>query len=490
MQRVVVPMVGLLALAACGPSALEVKTAADAQAATQAATQAVAEAANAKAAADEQAAKVKAAADEQASKIKALAAIEAAALRAEADKLEAAIPAARQAAEAAQARALGAASGLAKLEEDLGGCQTRAEAAAERAAAARLAKVTQLEAAGEACNQQAARERPNCEDNCSFAAGRCRSHWLQCRGSESDCKERCGTSAELGCQRAWAQVTTAKGAGPDGNNPCEALEAKTAKAREPAEAAVAASARVTSLVQGVAAARTKADNLVAEARTKADNLVVGVAHCGAVGRAAILAGTFTMEAGQVTVAAYCMDRTEVTTAAYATCVESGKCTAATTSGSCNAGVAARGDHPINCVNWNQATAYCEAQGQRLPTEEEWEYAARGTDGRVYPWGNAEPAGQLCWTGEGNSLGKGKRQSTCAVASFPTGNSPFGLSDMSGDVWEWTSSAYSATDAGRVVRGGSWGYGVPSFVRSASRSGGDPSGQGDGLGFRCAGSFFP
>ena len=483
MQRVVVPMAGLLALAACGPSALEVKTAADAQAATQAATQAVAEAANAKAAADEQAAKVKAAADEQASKIKALAAIEAAALRAEADKLEAAIPAARQAAEAAQARALGAASGLAKLEEDLGGCQTRAEAAAERAAAARLAKVTQLEAAGEACNQQAARERPNCEDNCSFAAGRCRSHWLQCRGSESDCKERCGTSAELGCQRAWAQVTTAKGAGPDGNNPCEALEAKTAKAREPAEAAVAASARVTSLVQGAAAAKPKADNLVAEAKTKADSLV----HCGALGgRAAIPAG----KAGGVTVAAYCMDTTEVTTAAYATCVESGKCTAANTGGSCNAGVTERGNRPINCVNWNQATAYCAAQGQRLPTEEEWEYAARGTDGRVYPWGNAEPTGQLCWNGEGNSLGKGNRHSTCAVASFPAGNSPFGLSDMSGNVEEWTSSAYSATNAARVCRGGGWLNDVPSYVRSAYHYRYEPTYQNDYLGFRCAGSFFP
>ena len=209
----------------------------------------------------------------------------------------------------------------------------------------------------------------------------------------------------------------------------------------------------------------------------------------------IPAGTFTMgddehtsKAGQVTADAFCMDRTEVTTAAYATCVKSGKCTAANTGSACNADVAGRGSHPINCVDWNQATAYCEAQGQRLPTEEEWEYAARGTDGRVYPWGNAEPAGQLCWYGEGNSLGKGNRHSTCAVASFPAGNSPFGLSDMSGNVWEWTSSAYSATDAVRVIRGGSWRSDNPSFVRSANRSRCYPSSQYGSLGFRCAGSL--
>ncbi len=213
----------------------------------------------------------------------------------------------------------------------------------------------------------------------------------------------------------------------------------------------------------------------------------------------IPAGTFTMgdaknteKAGTVEVAAFCMDTTEVTTVAYATCVKSGNCTAAATTSaknlSCNAGVAARGNHPINCVNWTQATAYCEAQGQRLPTEEEWEYAARGTDGRVYPWGNEAPGNQLCWNGEGNSLGKRNRHSTCAVASFPNGNSPFGLSDMSANVWEWVSSAYSATHADRVIRGASWYYFSPSIVRSTLRNRFNPSNQHDNLGFRCAGSL--
>ena len=208
----------------------------------------------------------------------------------------------------------------------------------------------------------------------------------------------------------------------------------------------------------------------------------------------IPAGTFTMgdadnteKAGMVTVSAFFMDVTEVTTEAYAACVASNKCTAAYTNGYCNAGVAGRENHPINCVDWNQATAYCAAQGRRLPTEEEWEYAARGTDGRIYPWGNTTPTNQLCWDGAGNDLGAGNRKSTCAVASFPAGNSPFGLSDMSGNVWEWTSSADGTN---RVNRGGGWYYDSPSYVRSAFRYGSDPSFQDAFLGFRCAGSFFP
>ena len=207
----------------------------------------------------------------------------------------------------------------------------------------------------------------------------------------------------------------------------------------------------------------------------------------------IPAGTFTMgddddksKAGQVMVAAYCMDTTEVTTAAYVACVKSGKCTAADTGGSCNADVAGYDNYPINCVNWEQATAYCTAQGQRLPTEEEWEYAARGTDSRVYPWGNAEPAGQLCWNGQGNSLGKGNRNSTCAVASFPAGNSPFGLSDMSGNVEEWTFSTYSVTLPLSVVRGGNWTQETSQSVSSGSRLGVNSSDgfSFGGSGFRC------
>jgi len=209
------------------------------------------------------------------------------------------------------------------------------------------------------------------------------------------------------------------------------------------------------------------------------------------GMALIPAGTFTMgddettaKAGQVTVDAFCMNRTEVTTAAYAACVKAGKCTPADTGRSCNAGVAGRERHPINCVDWNQADAYCKAQGLRLPTEEEWEYAARGTDGRLFPWGNAAPSDQLCWDGKGNDQGEGNRRSTCPVGAYPKGRSPFGLDDMSGNVWEWTSTP----DGGaRVHRGGCWGDVGPSYVRSAYRSRFAPSFRDDYLGFRCAGS---
>ncbi|MBM4374831.1 MAG: SUMF1/EgtB/PvdO family nonheme iron enzyme [Deltaproteobacteria bacterium] len=209
------------------------------------------------------------------------------------------------------------------------------------------------------------------------------------------------------------------------------------------------------------------------------------------GMVPIPAGTFTMgddenteKAGQVTVDAFCMNRTEVTTAAYAACVKAGKCTPADTEYGCNAGVAGRQNHPINCVDWNQADAYCTAQGLRLPTEEEWEYAARGTDGRLFPWGNAEPSKQLCWDGEGNDKGQGNRQSTCPVGAYPKGRSPFGLVDMVGNVWEWTSTQKGSY---RVRRGGSWGCVDPSCARSAFRHGDGPTHQRDDLGFRCAGS---
>ncbi len=195
-----------------------------------------------------------------------------------------------------------------------------------------------------------------------------------------------------------------------------------------------------------------------------------------------------------TVGAFCMEQTEVTVRAYAACVSAGRCTAADTGGFCNAGATGRDEHPINCVDWDQATAYCAWKGWRLPTEEEWEYAARGTDGRTYPWGNGGPGAQLCWDGEGNSAGKGNRRSTCVVGSFKAGVSPFGLHDMAGNVWEWTSSAYAneyakprptGASAPRVSRGGAWNRSSPQGVRAAYRGGSEPSNRYGGLGFRCA-----
>ncbi len=187
-----------------------------------------------------------------------------------------------------------------------------------------------------------------------------------------------------------------------------------------------------------------------------------------------------------TVGSFLMDEFEVTVDQYAACVSAGKCTAAGTGWSCNAGVGGRGNHPINCVDWNQADAYCTSLGKRLPTEVEWEYAARGTDGREYPWGNAAPASQLCWSGGGAS-----QPGTCAVGSYPRGESPFGVQDMAGNVWEWTSSLYTpnyssaSTGTARVYRGGSWISLASSYVRSAYRVYDGPSNQNYTLGFRCA-----
>ncbi len=196
----------------------------------------------------------------------------------------------------------------------------------------------------------------------------------------------------------------------------------------------------------------------------------------------------------VTLSAYCMDLTEVTVAAYRGCTATG-CTAPNTTTYCNLGVTGRDNHPINCVDWSQSRAYCQWRGGDLPTEAQWEYAARGSDAanHIYPWGNASPASQLCWRGDVPT-----RASTCPVQSYPSGNSPFGLFDMAGNVWEWTRDFYASytstaaidptgptSGANRVIRGGSWDYTSATLVRAAYRFGSLPASRGNGVGFRCA-----
>jgi len=117
---------------------------------------------------------------------------------------------------------------------------------------------------------------------------------------------------------------------------------------------------------------------------------------------------------------------------------------------CNADVPGREAHPVDCVSFFDAAAYCAWASKRLPSEEEWELAARGTEGRRFPWGEASPVGRDCWN----------RGSSCPVGSFPQGHSPLGVDGLAGNVSEWTESAFcpvhlpSCWSDTVTVRGGS------------------------------------
>lgn len=134
------------------------------------------------------------------------------------------------------------------------------------------------------------------------------------------------------------------------------------------------------------------------------------------------------------------------------------------------------DHPVTYVNWHDALAYGEWAGKRLPTEEEWEKAARDADGRVYPWGNKEPTPELC------SFGRNEGGTTPVGSYSPQSDSPYGCVDMAGNVWEWTASDHK--DGGKLLRGGSWNEN-PYSARSAYRYKRLPDYRNSTFGFRCA-----
>lgn len=130
-------------------------------------------------------------------------------------------------------------------------------------------------------------------------------------------------------------------------------------------------------------------------------------------------------------------------------------------------------HPVTNVSWHHARQFCLAKGKRLPTEQEWEKAARGTDGRIYPWGDAyEPT----YVNAEERLG-----GSTSVGRFEEGRSPYGLYDMAGNVMEWTDSGNTEI---QVLRGGSWAS-SPQDVRTTSRSSLVPAYRLMDLGFRCA-----
>ena len=134
-----------------------------------------------------------------------------------------------------------------------------------------------------------------------------------------------------------------------------------------------------------------------------------------------------------------------------------------------------GDHPVVQVSWKDAVAYARWADKRLPTEQEWEKAARGVDGREYPWGEQEPTPNLC------NFSKHESRTTPVGKYSPQGDSPFGCVDMSGNVWEWTGS--EGEEGGRVLRGGGWSH-PAEYVRVVLRSihGTDECYDTDG--FRC------
>lgn len=197
---------------------------------------------------------------------------------------------------------------------------------------------------------------------------------------------------------------------------------------------------------------------------------------------------------QINLPNYYIDKFETTNSIYEECVSDGVCASPTrldsSSNSFYFGNPQFASYPVIYVTWDMAETFCRWRDARLPTEAEWEKAARGVDGRIYPWGNDFTAGasNFCdvncpreWRDINYNDGYAE---TSPVGVFPSGQSPYGIFDMSGNVYEWVAdSFYPTTTQDKVIRGGAWSD-IES-VNSTSRATFSPSSAYEFIGFRCA-----
>ena len=210
------------------------------------------------------------------------------------------------------------------------------------------------------------------------------------------------------------------------------------------------------------------------------------------GMVLVAGGTFTLGGHQTssgtstTVKDFCLDLTEVTVGAYKVCSKAGTCP--TSQLKCNPDSSSwpAGDDklPLNCIDYNDSATYCVSVGKRLATEDEWEWAARGGGlARKYPWGTNEDWTKVC------ASTPNKRKLPCKVGSFTGGDTPLGIHDMAGSLWEWTTTTRpgdNSKSTDMAIRGGGWDIviGFPSFA-SGSRVGYETTYRSKAVGFRCA-----
>ena len=239
-------------------------------------------------------------------------------------------------------------------------------------------------------------------------------------------------------------------AGPDNTAKGETKPAETAATPATTAAPAPTTPATTATPEPTAAPAATA------AETPPPAVVASVPDTGGcpTGMVRIKGGSFKLAAikAQVTVKDYCLDVNLTTTDQYTSCVQSKKCNdnlLKVCEGS-TYGIEGKGNLPMVCVDFPQAVDYCKAQGKRLPTGEEWEWAARGgPEAWTYPWGNEPPSDQLCWSG------KSKRDWPCPIGSFPKGANPQGVLDLAGNVYEWTTTGNDVVSSARFGRGGSW-----------------------------------